>query len=181
MKRKHLSPEERPEYDALFEEAGLDEYGDPLPAHEIKPRMRAALEGAVQAGRSWAGYVLDDALDDGLLKAWNSWNAEQRRMRTIHNGVIVPVRAVRGTRRRDPETGTVYHQQAFWRTMSWADIRQQLDDAEKRIAAEQVTKSTAMRLLALLLRCPESTGPLDACERLGLDLDRYLIGEEEAA
>lgn len=180
MKRGHLSPEERPEFDALFEEAGLDEIGNPLPSSEIKARMRSLLRDAVQAGRPWAQYVLDDAADDGLLAAWKRWNNEQKRMRTLHNGAIVPVRAVRGTRRRDPETGQVVNQQSFWREMSWADVRQQLDDSRKRINAERITESIANRLLALLLDCPESMGPAEACERLGIDMQSYLVGDEAA-
>ena len=180
MKRGHLSPEERPEFDALFEEAGIDEAGNPRPSREIKARMRPLLRDAVKAGRVWAQYVLDDAVDDGLLAAWKRWNNEQKRMRTLHNGVIVPVRAVRGTRRRDPETGQVVNQQSFWREMSWADVRQQLDDSRKRIDAERITESIANRLLVLLLDCPKSAGPADACELLGVDMQSYLMGDKAA-
>jgi hypothetical protein len=180
VRRKHLSSEERSEFDALFEEAGLDEFGNPRPAHEIKARMRRVLDDAVQAGRTWAQYVLDDALEDGLGKAWKGWNNEQRRMRTLHNGVIVPARAVRGTRRRDPETGQVVHQQSFWLEMSWEGVRQQLGDSRKRIDAERVTESIAARLLELLLDCPDSAGPADACERLGIDMQDYLVSDEAA-
>lgn len=181
MKRKHLSPEERSEYDELFEEAGFDEYGNPIPAAQIKANVRAALEGAEQAGRAWASLVLDDALEDGLLKAWNSWNSEQRKIRTVHNGVLVPVRAIRGTRRRDAETGAVVYQQSFWREMTWEDVRQQLDDSRKRIDAERITESIANRLLSLLLRCPDSVGPADACEGLNVDFEAYIAGEEDVA
>lgn len=181
MKRRHLAPEERAEYDAAYEEAGLDPHGNPRPSDEIKTRLLARLEDAVQAGRRWAGYVMDDALEDGLLKSWKDWNNEQNRMKVIHNGVIVPARAVRGTRRRDSDTGTVMYQQAFWREMTWEDVRQQLDDARKRIDAEKVTVSIATRLLELKLRCPESAGPFDACDALSVDFEKYIAGEAECA
>lgn len=181
MNRKHLSPEEREEYDGLFEEAGFNEYGEILQSDQIKVNMRAKLEDAVQAGRPWAESVLSDALENGLLSAWKAWNNQQRRLKTIHNGAIVPARAVRGVRHRTPETGGLYHQQTLWREMTWDDVRQQLDKARKSIEAERVTESIANRLLVLLLECPDSLGPGDACERLELNFEAFLTGEEDVA
>lgn len=181
MRRGFLSPEERVEFDAMYEQAGLDMFGKARPSDEIKSRLLSMLQDAVQAGRKWAGYVLDDAVEEGLFKSWKDWNNEQERMRVYYNGVIVPARAVRGTRRRNQDTGRTVHQQVLWREMSWEQVRQQLDDSRTRIAAEQITISIAARLLELKLRCPESTGPLDACERLGLDFDTYLSAEWGAA
>ena len=60
MDRRMLSAEERAEYDALLYEAGYDTDGQRRPSGEIGDRMHRLLADAVQAGRTWAGYVIDD-------------------------------------------------------------------------------------------------------------------------
>jgi hypothetical protein len=183
MDLRNLAPEERPEHAGLMAEAGYDETtGRVLPAHVIKQRLVRLLLDAEQAGRKWATYLMRDALANGLHAHWKSWDDAEKKLKFFMNGVIVPARAQRGVRRRTI-TGRVEHQRSFWREMSWAEVEQQIDDAEARIAAEGITKAIGFRLLKLRLEAPDSTGPGDACERTDRDFYEYLglPDQEEAA
>lgn len=174
MKLRYLSPEERPEHDLLMQEAGFDpEYGSPFVAHVIKDRVVKMLRDAEQAGHHWAGYILGDALANGAYEHWKNWNNADKKIRVFHNGSLVPARAMRGVRRRN-DAGLIEHQQSFWPEMTWAEVQQQIDGAEQRIAAEEVTKSIGFKLLRLLIQAPDSTGPGDACKAIGEDFETYL-------
>lgn len=180
MDRKMLSQEEREEYDALLFEAGYDEAGGRRPSGEIGDRMHALLIDAVQAGRPWAGYVIDDDARRGHLARFKRWDKARHILTVNHESVIVPRAAVMGVKRRDPGTGEMVHQQALFAEMSWVELAGVMESAQGRIASDLITVGTCKKLLALALRCPGSSGPTEACERLGLDLHAYLVGDEAA-
>jgi hypothetical protein len=174
MDIRNLSHEERPEHEELMISAGYDpNTGRSFPAHVIKQRLVRLLADAEQAGRAWVPHLRRDATAHGLYLHWKSWDDADKQLKVMHNGVIVPARSQRGVRRRT-KTGELIHQRAFWREMTWAEVNQQIDDAESRIAAEGVTKSIGLRLLKLRLDCPKSKGPGDACKKTGRDFNEYL-------
>lgn len=180
MDIRNLSHEERPEHEALMIDAGYDpNTGRSFPAHVIKQRLLKLLGNAEQADRKWVPHLMRDALTHGLYLHWKSWDDAGKRIKVMHNDVIVPARAMRGVRRRT-KAGQLVHQRAFWREMSWAEVNQQIDDAESRIAAEGITTSIGLRLLKLRIEAPKSKGPGDACKKTGRDFDEYL-GLAEAA
>lgn len=180
MDRKHLSPEEREEYDALLYEAGYDESGDRRPSSEIGDRMHKLLGDAVQAGRIWAGYVVDDDACAGHLTRFKRWDKGRTLMEVNHQSVIVKRAAVMGVRRRDAETGVIYHQQVIYPEMTWDELVGVMESAQVRIASDRITVGTCTKLLVLKMRCPESVGPADACAQLGIDMQSYLVSEEAA-
>jgi hypothetical protein len=180
MDRKHLSPEEREEYDALLREAGYDEAGNRRPSGEIKDHMHELLVDAVKAGRTWAGYVIDDDARDGHLKRFKRWDRVRTLMDVNNQSVIVKRSAVMGVKRRDAETGAIYDQQVLYAEMAWNEVIYVMESAQVRISSDRITVGICTKLLALKLRCPESAGPADACARLGLDMHDYLISEEAA-
>lgn len=180
MDRKMLSAEERAEYDALLYEAGYDETDRRRPSGEIGERMHQLLTDALQAGRVWAGYVIDDDARRGHLARFKRWDKANHVMNVNDGTVIVPRAAVMGIRRRDVETGAIVHQQALFSEMTWDDLIGVLESAQGRIASDRITVGVCKKLLALKLRSPESVGPAEACELLGIDMQGYLV-EDEAA
>lgn len=173
-----LSPEERVEYDELMYEAGFDEFGNLLPSSEIGARAVALLQDAVRAGRTWAGFVLDDALEAGCLSRWQRWKRERNKIRTVFEGRTVPLVAVSGLRRRDVG-GEVYHQQSFWPDMSAEELHQIISDSRSRVLAERVRIASALRLLELMeVHGASTVGEALAAE--GMSLADFL-GAESAA
>jgi hypothetical protein len=180
MDRRMLSTEERAEYDALLYEAGYDETGQRRPSGEIGDRMHRLLADAVQAGRTWAGYVIDDDARTGHVSRFKRWDKVRTPMEVNSQSVIVKRSAVMGVVRRDTETGAAYHQQALYVEMTWGELVGVLEGAQGRIASDRITVGICKKLLALKLRAPESIGPADACGRLGVDMYDYLASEEAA-
>ncbi|ASU81539.1 hypothetical protein CDO52_00910 [Nocardiopsis gilva YIM 90087] len=181
MDRRHLSAEEREEYDALLHDAGYDEHGQRRPSAEIGERMHELLTDAIRAGRNWARYVVVDDARSGHLKRFKRWDKSRHVVEINHEQVLVPRAAVMGVKRKNAETGAVYHQQALFAEMAWDELVDVMEAAQSRIAAAQITVGTCAKLLALKVRCPDSTGPADACTRLRLDMDAYLRADETAA
>jgi hypothetical protein len=194
MDRRHLAPEERAEHDGVMEEAG---YGTPIAvplvgidgdvrpptpfsSDQIRENMVVLVGDAVQAHRPWARILSDDALAEGLLDHWKKWNNAEQRLKVLHNGIVVPARAIRGVRRRD-DSGAVVHQQEFWAEMAWDEVVQEIAMADAQIASYEVTKAIALKLLKLKITVPDSLTPGDACRRLGMDLETYLLEEILAA
>ena len=194
MDRKFLSPEERAEHDAQMEDAGYGapiaglieetEFGPHLPtpysSDQIKENLVHLNEDSRQAQRQWAHYLHDDALADGLLSHWKAWNNAERKLKVLHNGIVIPTRALRGVRRRD-DFGAVVHQQEFWSEMTWDEVVQEIIKADAQISSFEVIKAIAAKLLKLKIRVPDSISPGDACRRLGMDIESYLLDEDLAA
>ncbi|MGH8996029.1 MAG: hypothetical protein ACRDYB_08390 [Acidimicrobiales bacterium] len=182
MTRDYLSPDEREERDALFIDVGFELDGTRRPSPEIGPRMHHLLEDALQAGRSWAGWMLADDAAAGHLKRWEHWDKARNRVRVMTPaGEIVPRAAVVGVRRRTKDGTSAYYQQALWRELTWSEVEQKLDEARAQLKSARINATTADRLLALRDRLPDSAGPAAACLMLGLDLEAYLAGEQNIA
>jgi hypothetical protein len=176
MKREHMSPEERVEYDALMTEAGYDENGQARPSVEIGDRIHAMLTDAAQAHRTWASWVLDTDARKGHLARWKRWHKARNTVLVSHDGKLLSRAGAMGIRRQTI-AGSGYHQQVLFHAMSWDEVRQVVEVARQRIKSEQITVGMALRLLDLHLRAPESKGPGDACAKLGLDIEAYLASD----
>lgn len=177
MDRRMLSVEERAEYDALLYKAGYDGTGNRRPSGEIGDRIHDLLTDALKAGRAWAGYVIGDDARAGHLARFKRWDKVRTLMEVNHQSVIVKRSAVMGVKRRDAETGAVYHQQALYAEMAWSEVIDVMESAQVRIASDRITVGICVKFLALKLRCPDSIGPADACARLGIDMQEYLTEE----
>lgn len=171
-----LSPEERAEYDALFHEAGYDEYGEQRPAHEIKERVHGLLQDAVRAGRTWAGYVIDDDVREGHLKRFKGWDRTRQVVSTRYGERVVKRSAVMSLRRRNSETGRTYWQGTLYPDMTREDLLDVINGCEVRIGSERITIATARKLLVLLDETGGST-VRDALDARGLELQEYLLQE----
>lgn len=179
-KRKDLSPEERDEYDAIMAEAGYDDDGQRRPSGEIGPRMRELLEDALQAGRPWAQYILDDDTEYGHLTRFKRWDKDRNQQKVFVGDTVVQRAAVVGVKRK-LDGDTREWQQSLWRELTWDEIEQKLKEGVMQQYSGKITATTARRLLSLRERVPESVGPEDACLELGLDFDEYLQSDDNEA
>ncbi|MEV8636560.1 hypothetical protein AB0395_33425 [Streptosporangium sp. NPDC051023] len=171
-----LSSEERAEYDALLHEAGYDDNGVQRPAHEIKDRMHKLLQDAVQAGRSWAEYVLDDDVREGHHKRFKRWDRVRQVVTTRYGERVIKRSALMSLRRRDSVSGRTYWQGTFYPDMTREDLLDVINGCEVRISSERITIATARRLVALL----DETGVATVTEALksrGVELETYLLEE----
>lgn len=181
MEDRFLSPDERAERDHLFVVAGIDpQTNRPRRNDEIKDQLLDALRSAEQAGRGWASWLMEEALRDGLLKAWKRWDDTHNARHTVGlDGVSHSVASRRGMRSRTEDGRVVYRREQV-ELMTREDLELGLDGCDARIGAELINREMFLRLLKLMDRAPTARTPVEACELLGEDLDDVLRGEESA-
>lgn len=171
-----LSPAEREEYDGLMYDAGHDEHGNLLPSGEIKERMHGLLLDAVQAGRTWAQFVLDDDAREGHLKRHKRWRDRKEFVSTAFGGGFATKPAAMSIRRVSTADASAVWQPTLWQDMTRAELLQIVTGSQMRARAEQVTISIARRLIALL----DETGAESvstALEAKGTSIDEFLLDE----
>lgn len=173
MRRQQMSPTEREEYDALMTEAGFDGLGKPYPAAEVAGRMHDALLDAVQAGRRWAEWVIEDDTHSGHLSRWKRWSRQRLTVSTPVGDRMVERSAVMSMQRRDPESGQPYWQDTFYPDMTRDDLVALAATCQGRMESERITLSTARALIALLDETDAGT-VADALASKGATLDGWL-------
>lgn len=173
--RRMLSDEERAEYDALLYDATHHRDGSRRKSAEVGERFRDLLRDARQAGREWAGWVMDDAMLSGLLKAANRWCKERQVIETPIGERLVTKPAAYGIRRKTAD-GVMEQLTLGWGEMTEADLDQLIAARTTQILAESDTVTVAKKLKALLV----STGKTpvsEALASLGISLESYLATE----
>jgi hypothetical protein len=176
MNKHTWSDDERTEYELLVSEslrvAGV------IPRRDI---FLAGLDDAEQAHRIWARDVIQDMRSNGadrILK--NEQNARTRRVAVAHNGqVLGKVHREVGARKRDDE-GAVENQRLLFDFMSWEQLREKLPWYAQQIGAFERDAMAVVRLLELEDRVPDAANPAEACERLGITVEQWLLGEDAA-
>lgn len=171
-----LAPQERAEYEQLLTDAGYDKDNRKRPSGEIAERIHAFLLDAVQAGRPWAQWAIDEDARAGHLKRFTAWEATKRVVHTLDGERIVKRRAVMALRVKDPETG-----EWFWRgedlaQMVRGDLEEVMLYAKRRRHSDAILLATAARLLRLLdeTGADESTRVSTALEQVGMTIDEVL-------
>lgn len=179
MTRYMLSPEEREEYDALLAEAGFDDNKQVRETAEIGGRMRRLLEDAEQAGKSWARWIIEDDQESGHADRFKKWRKARERVRVYdpRSGTLTSRPAAQSVKHRRSD-GHEAHQLTLWREMDWTQLQEMLESSYQRIRSDRINAATAQKLLSLRERAPGTSGPLEACELLGLDFDSYLADAE---
>lgn len=170
--RRMLSDEERAEYDALLYEATHHSDGKRRKTREIGPRLQTLLNDAEQAGRRWAGWVLDDALLTGLQATARKWSSTREVIETIIGERIVRKPAAYGIRRARSDGGQDFLR-AGWGEMTAEDLDQLISSRGAQIAAERDTVTIARKLKKLLTETGKTPVSV-ALESLGVDLTTYL-------
>jgi hypothetical protein len=174
-----LSAEERAEYDDLMYTARFYDDGKSRPSHEIAERMHALLLDAVQAGKPWAQWVLDDDIRAGHLSRSKKWDRVRRYVLTRHGAVIVKRSAVMAIMRRHPITQEPGWFDTEWTDMDTDDLLQVIAGARHRLESAKEAVATARRLLRLIDESgAETVG--EALEQLGMSIDEYLVLRDAA-
>lgn len=175
--RERLSREERAEYDDLLYQAGFDDFGNRRRREDIKERMHELLLDALQAGRQWAQYVLDDDVRAGHLARFKRWNRQREVVHTKNGDAFVRRSAVMALRRKDPVTGESFWQDAAWKDMDSEELIQVIVGCNTRIASERIGLDIARRLLGLLEETSAETVE-EALNARHMSLDEFLTGTE---
>ena len=177
--RNMLSREERAEYDDLMWNARFHGDGKSRPSHEIAERMHDLLEDAIQAGRQWAQWVMDDDARAGHLRRSKKWDRVRRIILTRHGEKIVKRSAVMAVRRRNPEIQETGWFDAEWVDMATDELLQIITGARHRLESAKEAIATARRLLRLIDETgAETVG--EALKQRGMSIDEYLLLNDTA-
>lgn len=175
FKRTMMSPEERAEYDAIFEESCLDRDGELRPTSEAASDLLDRIEDANQAQRTWAKYVHDDLVMRGYRTAVRSWQNEIRKHKTIVEGKVVSRKdAIR--LRKIQDSGKLAWQPSMLPEATVEDLTQLIALANARVQSERASIRDYMKLLDLMDETKEIT-VRGALKRIGMTMDEFLTQE----
>ncbi len=177
---KWMTEEELTEWEAMLTAA----HGDPSDGGKATKLMAAKLHqlllDAEQAGRRWAAHVVDDATVDGLHSLLKAALKRQSIVMVSHDGQVVG-KATRIGVRRQVADGTEAWQQALIHDLTWDELAKWMRMISAQVSALLVNQSMAHRLLTLRKQYPDTAGPAEACERMGLTVAEFLESEEAAS
>lgn len=145
-----LSPAERREYAELLTEAGYDEHGRRRPSDEIGERTHMLLLDALQAGRQWAGWALEQDARAGHLARFKAWTKRKELVPMPDGERIVPRSALLGVTFVDPETGERRWRMEKLEEMDRGQVMEVLACAERRVNSNRVIANSGRRLIGLL-------------------------------
>jgi hypothetical protein len=167
---EYLSPEERVEWNALLSDAlnGSRRVDD-----DAIDRAERMLSDAEQAHRSWVGIVTRGIIRSGLRGHLSQISKAEHVVLMAHNGSVVSTTTQLGVKRRRSD-GSVERQLEALSVISWAQLEEWLSLIEAQIDAGLVNRAKANRLLALRSQFPDTVGPAEACERMGVTVEQYL-------
>jgi len=174
MDPRTLPPDDRAEYNALLVEAVYDPAGQNRPTHLMGVELGRLLDDAVQAGRSWAMELRQEALSIGLQRIAKDYLKALQKMKVWTEDGIQSRSAVFGSPRKNPSTGRVEYVQLFLPTMGPADIRHVMALAARRRHADEALIATGRHLLVLCDRHPEAPTLQDALDAEGTTFNEYL-------
>lgn len=170
---RYLSAEERTEYDQIFYDATHDG-GVVLPTRDFGERLRIALESALQSGRRWPQWLMDDLVEEGLKRRGKEWLKESEVISiAAGESAFVNKSARIGVERAQDESGDRAYQQVLWSDLTENELRRIIQSASNRRKAEAITVSTATRLLKLCQKHAVTTVS-EALALEGVSLDEFL-------
>ena len=176
--RKMLNPEERAEYDRIFEGACLDGNDEPRKTSAAAVDLLDGIADAIHAHKTWADYIHDDLVMSGYKAAARRWQNDYKKHKTIIDDKIVSRKDAMRIKRATA-SGKVEWQTSFFEDASAEDLAQLVNDSNVRIAAERATVRDCMRLMDLM----ESTTDLTvsaALKSVGLTLSEFLTDSKTA-
>jgi hypothetical protein len=177
--RNMLGREERAEYDDLMWNARFYGDGKSRPSHEIAERMHDLLEDAIQAGRQWAQWVMDDDARAGHLSRSKKWDRSRRFILTRDGDAVVKRSAVMAVQRRNPDTQETGWFDTEWVDMTTDELLQIVTGARHRLESAKEAIATARRLMRLIDETgAETVG--GALEQRGMSIDEYLLLNDTA-
>jgi hypothetical protein len=97
----------------------------------------------------------------------------ENRVLVNYNGTGHSKAAMLGTRRRQDD-GTIVYQTEAIHVMSWAQLEEWRQQRSSQVDTERINVHMANTLLSLRDQFPDSLGPADACELLGVTVEEFL-------
>ena len=157
---------EQQEWDELVAQIPLD-----TPTKDAAAKLTDLLHDAIQAQRPWARQRLNEAIHAGLAKSWRSHVQKQRpKARTKHGAV----KAVGGVKRT--MGAEVAFVQVPLEQMTLDELNQYRSMYVGNLSTLGANIRAVDRLIKAMAGCPEAKTAGEACEHLGLDVERVLAG-----
>lgn len=175
----HLDEEEQEEYDALLADAIGDVKEGTKATRRLALRFHELLLDAEQAGRRWAGRVLDEDAIAGHEKRLNKALDVVATTLVSHDGKLIGKSMRRGVRRRKSD-GAIEATRMLFHEMSWDELRSWFEMIEQQIAGLLVNRTVANKLLSLEAKFPTTYGPAEAAARAGTTIEALLGGDVAA-
>lgn len=170
---KFHEPESRAEYDQMMAEvvAGADGTG------ERAALMATKVDDAIQAHRQWAMELEQAARLDGYAEETKRY---LKRTRVVINvGEGEKARKVSKARvigaKRETATGKWVDVQLPFELLTWDDLTAKQVECQQQRQSYSDTLALLGRMFSLKAKMPDSHGPAEAAELLGIDLDDYLV------
>ncbi len=170
---KWMTADERAAWETMLAEAHGDPSNGGKTTKVMAARLHRMLLDAEQAHHQWAASVLEDATVDGLHTILKASLKRQSVVLVSHDGSLVGKATRVGVRRKRAD-GVKVWQQALFHDLTWVELSEWLDGIRTQVGALLVNVDMADRLFQLQELSPESTGPGDACKRLGTTVPEWL-------
>lgn len=152
--------------------------------HTTRPaRARAVLDllrDATQAHRPWADAIIEEALIAGLARIIKQREDSRARVLVATTTGTVERKASRAVMVVDREGNKVV-QQKLIQEFTWDHLDQHDGMLGRQIGNLADSRRMVARLMELRERFPDTTGPAEACARLGLTVDEFLAQPERKA
>lgn len=134
------------------------------------------LELRAEAGDSWAESILRAFSRDGADEYARAWLDRRDRgsIKIASNGRVIDIPARVGVPARS-STGVrePYFQRPLWWELSWAEFEAHIASLRAQIGRLDVNLTGKLQVLALRDRHPDTLTPGEACEREGIDPQRF--------
>ena len=161
-------------YNDVIEAALVDKADD----EAVRTAIRS-MHTAKASGEDWPDHIIDTSV---WQYGRNSIKALAKRLSTAdvnYNDRVVNKPTVIGKRVQSAD-GRSGYQQELISTCTWAELRVWLAEILAQIAGLKPNVTMAALLLELEELVPESRGPRDACESLGMTVEQYLASKAAA-
>lgn len=133
----------------------------------------ALLHDAEQAHVGWASMALDELAEVGAQRL-----LKQRAKATSSTLVTfkdaATIRSMRVGIRSQRHNGAEFYEQKLFEDITWKELAEHIDSLRRQMKGLGITIATDKKLLKLKQQFPSSTGPGDACRRMGVTVEQYL-------
>lgn len=166
---KHLNFDERAEWTSLLDDANKLNGSSRDRGREVV----RLLNDAVQAQKLWAPIVQNAILAEGCTQKAKS------RLKSVSSALVSiasvdHIRSLAGGIKVRQAGGGTADQQKLFVEMTWTEVDDHVQMLKRQLQELGITIATDEKLLDLRNQFPASTGPGDACQKLGRTIEEYL-------
>lgn len=156
--RNQLSPDERAEWDIVFDAACFDEFGKNVPTPIAAAKLAKEVDAAIAKGKKWAEYLSDDARIIGFQKLIKPWQD----IKHFHTTVTGEQKLVKRSNiarlsTKSKKSGKREMTAVIWEELSAEGLLRIAKAAQSRIASEGITRRDALHCVNLIVEHDAST------------------------